>query len=525
MKKSILALSVLSVLSFGASAAAPTTISDVLVKKLDGVEFTENLPDGVSKISKVVVDTTTGVITYSTFDSSGVETTGLTFDTQNPDGDNATTDAYTGDNVFAKLVANHEKGSFLPVNGELPVNGDDRNYNDLRSGNHNAAIKLKIKKNTDANGFANMDIAAKHGIEDLSVVEFTVDGDKITVDTNGSAPNGEIVLSKEQMAKSAKDAVLKESLVRNPVGEVPVTPVTPIELRDDKTFNELMGKWGKDSSIETIENPNTGESIKVLTFVSPISGEERQINLSDLNETEIETLKVAMREHGNNLDSHTKTEVRTHIRTQIENRPDVITDVRKKELINAMLVKNDAGFKLEVDSNGDLVKKFSDGTTADEVVTSDDIANAKAKVKKEVEKRTDAGTPPVENPVVDPAKAKEAVQELVSYGYSSTAVAQQQSESIADNAANIDKLFNVTDELREDLELQGARNMAAISARAFTTEEGQFSVGAGLGGSGSENAMAIGGAYQINAEWSVNSTVAFDTGSNVDYGVGVNYTW
>lgn len=154
---------------------------------------------------------------------------------------------------------------------------------------------------------------------------------------------------------------------------------------------------------------------------------------------------------------------------------------------------------------------------------------ARTKIIAEAQKRAETtppegSLPPVENPeqppVIEPDNeaVKKAVQNLASHGYSSQA-------NIDTNAANIDELFNITADLREDLELQGARNMAAISARAFTTEEGEFSVGVGLGGSGSENAMAIGGAYQINANWSVNTTIAFDTGSNADYGVGAHYSW
>lgn len=161
---------------------------------------------------------------------------------------------------------------------------------------------------------------------------------------------------------------------------------------------------------------------------------------------------------------------------------------------------------------------------------------ARTKIIAEAQKRAETNPPegslpPVENPeqppVIEPDNeaVKQAVQNLTSYGYTSQVQMQQQAASINENAANIDELFNITSDLREDLELQGARNMAAISARAFTTEEGEFSMGVGLGGSGSENAMAIGGAYQINANWSVNTTIAFDTGSNADYGVGAHYSW
>ena len=164
-------------------------------------------------------------------------------------------------------------------------------------------------------------------------------------------------------------------------------------------------------------------------------------------------------------------------------------------------------------------------------MAKDAKAQVVAEAAKRAEERAPVDLPPVNDPVKPPViepdneKAAQAVKNLVQSGYATSAQMQAQAASINDNAMKIDELFNVTADLREDLELQGARNMAAISARAFTTEEDQFSLGLGLGGSGSENAMAIGGAYQINAEWSVNSTVAFDTGSNVDYGVGVNYTW
>uniref|UniRef100_UPI000A5E9F43 YadA C-terminal domain-containing protein n=1 Tax=Aliivibrio fischeri TaxID=668 RepID=UPI000A5E9F43 len=190
--------------------------------------------------------------------------------------------------------------------------------------------------------------------------------------------------------------------------------------------------------------------------------------------------------------------------------------------------------RLEVHTTAGGTKQLMDKSTG-QVYTADQVATmakeARAQIIAEAQKRSEEITPPegelppirtpIEDaPVIEPnnEQIKEAVQNLASHGYSSQA-------NIDTNAANIDELFNITADLREDLELQGARNMAAISARAFTTEEGEFSVGVGLGGSGSENAMAIGGAYQINANWSVNTTIAFDTGSNADYGVGAHYSW
>ncbi|OCH24989.1 hypothetical protein A6E13_10050 [Aliivibrio fischeri] len=182
--------------------------------------------------------------------------------------------------------------------------------------------------------------------------------------------------------------------------------------------------------------------------------------------------------------------------------------------------------KITTNANGDYVLTHKGGAT---VITEDNIQQLAEKtteiVKAGIAERRDDNPvmPPVEGnpedmPVVGDSQLRQHAQ-------SQTAQLSMQQANIDTNAANIDELFNITADLREDLELQGARNMAAISARAFTTEEGEFSVGVGLGGSGSENAMAIGGAYQINANWSVNTTIAFDTGSNADYGVGAHYSW
>ncbi|WP_238382729.1 YadA C-terminal domain-containing protein [Vibrio coralliirubri] len=537
MKKTILALAI-SAVSFGAAAAAPSEV-DIVNTQLTGSEFTNNLPDGVAKIGKVSVDAD-GVITYSTFDADGVETSGLTFDTQNGD------TIYTGENVLDALLVNHDKGT----------NVDHQEMRNLTD-SEKSTLRTNVVKNTTANGFTNLDLASKHGIEDLSVVTFTVNADEVLVDTNGSAPNGEVLLSKEEMTQAAKNAVVEQAQARYPSQPVePVEPVEPInggEIRDADDFNEIMAKWDKDASITTQQ---TGD--KVLTYVDPESGATQHINLSEMTNDQVEILIGQMKDYGNNLDSHTKVQVREHIRTQVENR-ETLANVQKVDLLNKIAVRHaedgTAAPKFEIiagedgamaDTRLQVTDKNGNVHTLTQEQLDTALVEAKQLIKEEVAKRTDAGTPPVESPVVDPAKAKEAIQKLVDSGANlvdagKVAQAQAQAQGQAQaaqqqaqideiyaqgqtNANDIQTLFGEVDRLDTRIDQTQALNAATVNARPMVVD-GQTAFGAGVGYAGSEAALAIGVAHSFEeSAWSVSGTVAA-TSDDVVLGAGTQYTF
>ncbi|EOD79833.1 hypothetical protein D515_00966 [Grimontia indica] len=97
-------------------------------------------------------------------------------------------------------------------------------------------------------------------------------------------------------------------------------------------------------------------------------------------------------------------------------------------------------------------------------------------------------------------------------------------ELIADLQQQMNERFAEMDE-----QMDGVRaGMHAITnARPFVTE-GEFAIGAGVGFSGSKEALAIGGAYGFNEKISVSGTFHYETsgkvsGSEVAGGVGIQY--
>ncbi|MGR6862951.1 YadA C-terminal domain-containing protein [Aliivibrio salmonicida] len=321
------------------------------------------------------------------------------------------------------------------------------------------------------------------------------------------------------------------------------------------TFNTAMEKAGNEAAITLGDN-----GAYTITFTE--HGETQTIELTS-QDTAAMKQRMAKQAY-DNVDSGKSEEnfkklasnvIPKHIKngSDIINKEIVLENAIKYRMKNENKYKFSGSEKIaavnrltgaelelhyDLDGNSFLVNKTTGEQFKPEQV-KELALNARKQIQEEAAKRVadkpsipDAPVEDMPEVGLDKEQVKESVeqfvksgQSLTEYGYASQAQMQQQTASIDANAANIDELFNVTADLREDLELQGARNMAAISARAFTTVEGEVSVGVGLGGSGSENAMAIGGAYQINANWSANTTIAFDTGSNVDYGVGVHYAF
>ncbi|USH04744.1 YadA-like family protein [Grimontia kaedaensis] len=97
-------------------------------------------------------------------------------------------------------------------------------------------------------------------------------------------------------------------------------------------------------------------------------------------------------------------------------------------------------------------------------------------------------------------------------------------ELIADLQQQMNERFAEMDE-----QMDGVRaGMHAITnARPFVTE-GEFAIGAGVGFSGSKEALAIGGAYGFNEKISVSGTFHYETSgkvssSEVAGGVGIQY--
>ncbi|EDL52933.1 hypothetical protein VSAK1_15042 [Vibrio mediterranei AK1] len=108
-------------------------------------------------------------------------------------------------------------------------------------------------------------------------------------------------------------------------------------------------------------------------------------------------------------------------------------------------------------------------------------------------------------------------------------------DKVNNNTARIDgleqdmaKMGNKMLDLEDRMDGVVATSHAVTNARPMVQDAGEFAMGVGIGAAGSKQALALGGAYQFNANWSSSMTVNYETAgkrsnSQVSAGAGVQY--
>lgn len=106
---------------------------------------------------------------------------------------------------------------------------------------------------------------------------------------------------------------------------------------------------------------------------------------------------------------------------------------------------------------------------------------------------------------------------------------------IAGNTKRIDsleqdmvKMGNKMLDLEDRMDGVVATSHAVTNARPMVQDAGEFAMGVGMGAAGSKQAVAFGGAYQFNTNWSASTTVNYETAgkrskSQLSAGAGVQY--
>lgn len=106
---------------------------------------------------------------------------------------------------------------------------------------------------------------------------------------------------------------------------------------------------------------------------------------------------------------------------------------------------------------------------------------------------------------------------------------------IAGNTKRIDSLENDMKamgnkmlDLEDRMDGVVATSHAVTNARPMVQDAGEFAMGVGMGAAGSKQAVAFGGAYQFNTNWSASTTVNYETAgkrskSQLSAGAGVQY--
>ena len=100
-----------------------------------------------------------------------------------------------------------------------------------------------------------------------------------------------------------------------------------------------------------------------------------------------------------------------------------------------------------------------------------------------------------------------------------------QDQRISENSADIDTLFSEVERIDSKMDSVMASTHAINNARPFLTASGKTAIGVGMGYAGSEGAVAIGMAHSINENWSTSLTINATTGSysEVSGGAGIQY--
>ena len=346
-------------------------------------------------------------------------------------------------------------------------------------------------------------------------------------------------LTEEQVAVISTEA--RKYYDENKSGVNPIIPTVDEKI---EFINGHITNIGEDdASIVRDKNGNVQ-----LTFTDQVSGETRQVNMSELTEEQVAVISAEARKYYD----------------ENKNGVNPITPTVDEKIAMVNQKFADLGLTAHVteSANGQSVLVYGDGES---ILLNDldekGIADIKDRATKAI--KDDQITPisPIdgEKPVPSEGQniveginekvaelketytgekgksAKDITTEKLSAIYKTQAQTDsRQDTAISTNAAGIKEnkeaiTFLNTEIDRLDNKMDGvmAGVHAVNNARPYLTAEGQTAIGAGVGFAGSNSAVAVGLAHAVSASWSVSATMNVTTGdeSELSGGFGTQYTF
>ncbi|WP_283597761.1 YadA C-terminal domain-containing protein [Photobacterium phosphoreum] len=346
-------------------------------------------------------------------------------------------------------------------------------------------------------------------------------------------------LTEEQVAVISTEA--RKYYDENKSGVNPIIPTVDEKIEFINGHITNIGEG--DASIVRDKNGNVQ-----LTFTDQVSGETRQVNMSELTEEQVAVISAEARKYYD----------------ENKNGVNPITPTVDEKIAMVNQKFADLGLTAHVteSANGQSVLVYGDGES---ILLNDldekGIADIKDRATKAI--KDDQITPisPIdgEKPVPSEGQniveginekvaelketytgekgksAKDITTEKLSAIYKTQAQTDsRQDTAISTNAAGIKEnkeaiTFLNTEIDRLDNKMDGvmAGVHAVNNARPYLTAEGQTAVGAGVGFAGSNSAVAVGLAHAVSASWSVSATMNVTTGdeSELSGGFGTQYTF
>ena len=355
-------------------------------------------------------------------------------------------------------------------------------------------------------------------------------------------------LTEEQVAVISMEA--RKYYDENKSGIDPIDPgfgVSPIIPTIDEKIEFINGHITNigegDASIVRDKNGNVQ-----LTFTDQVSGETRQVNMSELTEEQVAVISAEARKYYD----------------ENKNGVNPITPTVDEKIAMVNQKFADLGLTAHVteSANGQSVLVYGDGES---ILLNDldekGIADIKDRATKAI--KDDQITPisPIDGEKPVPSEGQNIVEginekvselketytgekgksakEITTAKLSAIYKTQAQTDSrqdtaISTNATGIKEnkeaiTFLNTEIDRLDNKMDGvmAGVHAVNNARPYLTAEGQTAIGAGVGFAGSNSAVAVGLAHAVSASWSVSATMNVTTGdeSELSGGFGTQYTF
>ncbi|GAL17140.1 hypothetical protein JCM19235_5689 [Vibrio maritimus] len=256
----------------------------------------------------------------------------------------------------------------------------------------------------------------------------------------------------------------------------------------------------------------------------------------DKNREDINKNRGDIDKNRGDIDKNTKsiTDTNKRITDEVNKQGDVNKQAKSERDANKDAIKDT---NKRLDATNEQVDKNAKNIDAnkkriDEELENQDKVNKQAKADREENRNkiTDTNKRIDDEIAIGDEFARQASDVVVS----NADKISENSQQISRNSVRIDNLEDALvrqgEEMRERYDGVKASTHAAMSARAFTSEPGEFAVGAGIGAAGSKRALAIGGAYQFNENWSGNFIGSYETAgkytkSDLAVGVGAQYTF
>lgn len=311
--------------------------------------------------------------------------------------------------------------------------------------------------------------------------------------------------------------------------------VDVVEVSNGKMKSVIRDAEGV--AIGTVESQNGSHYISNdnnLIDINTNTGKITRVQRTDGGDTTVDTYQVVdswkpnndVANHTDGTEMETATQVEDAIERVKASDPKKITDIR---------LKDGQGNEVAVINKGNIDSYIQEFNKLDDKDKAQVLRDIKAAATNGQIKEHTVETP--NNDIIEiDTEVNARIEEAGKAIYKDAAIAYNDLDSRVNSNSNrisglesqMKKMGDKMLDLEDRMDGVVATSHAVTNARPMVQDAGEFAMGVGIGAAGSKQALALGGAYQFNANWSSSVTVNYETAgkrsnSQVSAGAGVQY--